>query len=458
MAGPEKECPVKNNDKIELVISGMNHQGEGVGKYQGFTVFVPFVLPGDRIVAEIGEVKRSYARGKALQVLSRSPDFVPGNCSIYGKCGGCCLQHFDYSEQLRYKQKVVENALQRIGKLQGIKVLPVIGMEYPFCYRNKAEYPVRLVDGRFASGFFASKSSRLVPLEETCPVQHPLLEKARKAFIGICNGPDFRKKFAETGFHQLVVRAGVNTREVMVIAAVDAPVPGTEGFFERLTTEVPEATSFYQKVTKSRGRAKSRNKPKTEYKLAAGKSVIRERLGNLDFDISPGSFFQVNSAQAEVLFAKVLEYAGCKGVAVDAYCGTGSISLFLAGEAQKVYGFEAYPDAVKDARHNAAINGIENTEFIPGDVADTLGTLHDAEPETVVIDPPRAGCDEKALEGIIRLNPRKIVYVSCNPSTLARDLKILTGRGYNVAEVQPVDMFPQAYHVETVVLITRAKE
>jgi 23S rRNA (uracil1939-C5)-methyltransferase len=241
----------------------------------------------------------------------------------------------------------------------------------------------------------------------------------------------------------------------MLIFVVDTHLQRIESALSTMTASMPEIVSIYQKLGGKNSDIDGRTGSHVKYELMEGKPYIREMINGLAFDISPGSFFQVNSVQAGVLFAKTVEYASSKGTIVDAYCGTGSISLFLANQAEKVCGIESFPDAILDARHNAAINGIGNVEFILGDTGKTLDQLGYLGPEAIVVDPPRAGCDSKALDGISRLNPEKIVYVSCNPATLARDLKYLVEKGYSVIEAQPIDMFPQTYHVECAVLITR---
>jgi len=442
--------PVKKDEVIEISISGMNHEGEGVGKYHGFTVFVPFALPEDRVLVQIEEVRSSYARGRVLDHLSSSDQRTESQCACFEACGGCHLQHLDYERQLAFKREIVRNALERIAKMRGSKVLPVIGMETPYAYRNKAEYPVECKDGTLTAGFFAPKSHELVALGEKCLIQHPLLEETRETFMSICNQRDLKNGFIEASFHRLVIRVGVFSGEVMIIIFSHKPVPVIQEAANLLVSKMPQVKSVYHNTGTNRTRPTGNSS-----ELVKGKPSIRERLNDLEFDISPGSFFQVNSVQAEVLFSKVAEYADCEGIALDAYCGTGSIALFLAQKAAKVYGFEVYSEAVKDARHNAAINGIENVEFIQGDVGVTLKNLHAIKPDTVVLDPPRKGCDEKVLRQIVRLEPEKIVWVSCNPATLARDLKLLAGSGYAVKEIQPIDMFPQTYHVETVCLLSR---
>ena len=447
MRGSSPQYPVQKGDEILVEISGLNHEGQGVGHYQGLTVFVPFALPEDRVVIQIEEVKSSFARGKVLEFLNSTAYRIESSCACFEECGGCHLQHFDYRRQLAFKEEVVVNALRRIGKFQGLKVLPIIGMKTPFAYRNKAEYPVRVVDGILKSGFFASRSHELIVLNKTCLIQHPLVEKTRKVFMAICNQQDMKKGFLKAVLNRLMIRVGVFSGEVMLVVGSENPVPVIEAVCERLISEMPQVKGIFQSCGQSF----------TGDRLVMGKPSIREKIGGLEFDISPDSFFQVNSAQAEVLFSKTVEYAGCEGIAVDAYCGTGSISLFLAQEAKKVYGFEVFPDAVKDARHNAEINGIQNVEFIQGDIGVTLKKLNGVKPETIVVDPPRRGCDEKVLQEIAGLQPEKIVYVSCNPATLARDLKILAGTGYSIEEVQPIDMFPQTRHVEAITLLQNEK-
>jgi len=455
--------PVQSGDIIEISIAGLTHLGEGVGRHHGVAVFVPFAVPGDRVKVQIEEAKRNYARGSVIEQLSSSDYRTENQCLFYGDCGCCHLQHYDYSQQLVFKQDIVRNALQRIGKVDGIEVLPTIGMEKPFWYRNKAEYPVKFVDGVFKSGFFASSSNRLVALGHSCPLQHPLLEKTRESLMVFCNQRETQKVFFEAGLHQLIIRCGQKTGEVMVIFVVDNPLNPIAlhfvgGALSQLMALVPEVVSVYQKVIVKGADKKGSTNRNVTYELMEGKPYIREMIYGLYFDISPGSFFQVNSHQAEILFSKTVEYANCKGTAIDAYCGTGSISLFLAQQAEKVYGIESFPASIEDARHNAEINKVKNAEFVLGDSGKVLAAWKKDKPEAVVIDPPRAGCDARALEGIVLLKPKRIVYVSCNPATLARDLKFLVSKGYSVAEVQPIDMFPQTYHVECVTLMSRVEK
>lgn len=453
--GQKGEYPLQKGDVIELTVSGLNHQGEGVGRYQGLAVFVPFALPGDCIRCRIVETKKRYARGQVTEFLTTAQERVGSECPAYGRCGGCHLQHYDYPRQLEFKQNIVKEALQRIGGLDKAVVLPTLGMEIPYQYRNKAEYPVQVIEGRVESGFFAPMTRNLVILACECPIQHPLLEKTRKAVMELVNGDMFQDKFREAGLNHLVVRAGTNTGEVMVIFVVEKTLKAGD-MLGQLRGLVPEIVSVFQKVGK--GPTGNRNTP---YELLAGKSTVRERVGSLNFDVSPGAFFQVNTRQGEILFLKTVDYAHCRGVALDAYCGTGSISLFLAQEAERVYGIESFPAAVEDAKHNAAINGIENAEFILGDAARMVELVRRKNPdvvvEAVILDPPRAGCDTEVLDGVVQLGPERIVYVSCNPATLARDLKILAAGGYVIEKVQPIDMFPQTYHVETCVLLSHKK-
>lgn len=450
MKSSSYQYPVQKGDVIQVKISSLNHEGQGVGRYQGIVVFVPFTLPDDQVMVTVEEVKKSFVRGKVIELLISSERRTHSECASFEECGGCHLKHCDYGSQLRFKEDVVRNALTRIGKLEGVKVNPIIGMETPFSYRNKAEYPVKEVAGSLKSGFFAPKTHDLIAMDETCDIQHPLVEKARSIFMAVSN-KDLKEEFTQAFFYRLVVRVGFFTGEVMVIIESEGPVPSIDLAAGCLISEMPQVKSVYQHIKNCGGKG-------GKFHLVMGEPFIRERIGSLDFDISPGSFFQVNPVQAEVLFSKATEYADCKGVAVDAYCGTGSISLFLAQQAKKVYGFEVYPEAVEDARHNADINGIRNAEFIQGDVRVTLRHLKGLRPETVVIDPPRKGCEKQVIKEIIDLRPQKIVYVSCNPATLARDLRILGDNGYTIKEVQPIDMFPHTYHVETVVLITRVEK
>jgi len=450
--------PVKPGDVIQLKINNLNHSGEGVGKYEGFTVFVPSVLPGENVQAVIEEVKSRYARGRAIHSDNFSKEREEPCCSSYAKCGGCHLQHMNYEAQLKFKNQTVIEALRRIGKIEKVNICPPIGMKDIRGYRNKAEYPIIEYNGTLYAGFFKQRSKEGIPIDD-CGLQHPLAEKVRRYFIEIAREMKFKAYSMETKrghIRHLIVRVGVFTGEVMVVVVTAADIRAQlKRAAKELIERVPEVKSVFQSV-----KINDRNPNVLGEKLyhLYGKKRITEKIGPFEFLISPETFFQVNSVQSEVLFNKVVEYSKLegKGTAVDAYCGVGAISLFLAQKTQKVYGIEISKKSIENARANAVLNGIKNTEFYAGDVSEIVPNLPIKESDVVVLDPPRGGCDKKALNAVLALKPQRLIYVSCNPSTLARDLSfIVHEHGYKIEEIQVVDMFPNTYHVETVVLMSR---
>lgn len=445
--------PVAKNDVVEMNITGLSHEGHGVGRVHGFALFVPGALPREQVRVKVVKVKKQYGYGKLLEILAASPDRTEPACPVYGRCGGCQLQHLDYAAQLHWKRQQVIDALERIGGLSSVPVHPTIGMERPWQYRNKAQVPVGLQDGRVVTGFYAPRSHRIVPFQQ-CGIQHPVAEMV----LRIVRQWAEQRRIAiydeerHTGLlRHVVVRTGFATGEVMVILVTNGErLPHVRELTERLRQAVPGLASVVQNIQPER----------TNVILGArsnvlwGRDVIYDELDGVRFAISARSFYQVNPVQTEVLYAKALEYADLSGreTVIDAYCGIGTISLFLARRAQRVYGVEVVPEAVEDARRNAALNGMDNVTFVAGE-AETIIPQWAEEgmrADVIVVDPPRKGCDQRLLDAILTMAPRRLVYVSCNPATLARDLKYLAACGYAVQEAQPVDMFPQTVHVECV--------
>lgn len=445
--------PVAKNDVVEMNITGLSHEGHGVGRVHGFALFVPGALPREQVRVKVVKVKKQYGYGKLLEILAASPDRTEPACPVYGRCGGCQLQHLDYAAQLHWKRQQVIDALERIGGLSSVPVHPTIGMERPWQYRNKAQVPVGLQDGRVVTGFYAPRSHRIVPFQQ-CGIQHPVAEMV----LRIVRQWAEQRRIAiydeerHTGLlRHVVVRTGFATGEVMVILVTNGErLPHVRELTERLRQAVPGLASVVQNIQPER----------TNVILGArsnvlwGRDVIYDELDGVRFAISARSFYQVNPVQTEVLYAKALEYADLSGreTVIDAYCGIGTISLFLARRAQRVYGVEVVPEAVEDARRNAALNGMDNVTFVAGE-AETIIPQWAEEgmrADVIVVDPPRKGCDQRLLDAILTMAPRRLVYVSCNPATLARDLKYLAAHGYAVQEAQPVDMFPQTVHVECV--------
>lgn len=452
------EAVIQKNEHYEIEIIDMGEGGEGIGKINDFTLFIPGVLIGDLVEVRIIKVKKSYGYGKMIKLIKPSPFRQEVGCELDGKCGGCQLQHMNYKAQLEWKQKKVENCLKRIGKLEGIEVEPTLGMEEPYRYRNKAQYPIRKENGKVEMGFFAPRSHRLVPLSD-CAIQHAenarIMEIVRK-FLQDNDISIYNEETHKGLVRHLVIKTGYHAEEIMVCLVINGKeLPQSEKLVQALQ-EIPQICS----IILNHHFEKSNVILGARCTVLAGKPNIIDHIGPLKFNISPLAFFQVNPLQTEVLYQKALEYADLTGEEIvwDAYCGIGTISLFLAQKAKKVYGVEIVPEAIENAKENAKLNNISNTEFFAGKAEEVIPDLYKQGviADTIVVDPPRKGCDIKLLETLKAMAPQKIVYVSCDPATLARDLAYLTNEaGYKVEKVQPVDMFPHTTHVETVVKLSR---
>ncbi len=452
----KQQPPFKINDIIELNITGLGSSGEGVGKADGFTVFVPGALPGETVSVKLFQVKKSYASGKILNIVVQSPQRVTPQCPYYESCGGCQLQHLSYEGQLQVKRRQVQDALERIGHIKGCEVLPVLGMQNPWHYRNKMQFPVSRVQGKIQIGCYAALTHNVIDIE-SCIIQKEANNKIMQAvrrWMAKFNIPVYDEATGKGVVRHVMGRVGVKTGEVMaVIITACYDIPHAGELVTTLKTEVDGLKSIVQNINKKRTNIIMGSKSRVLY----GKGTIKDRLGNLKFNISPLSFFQVNSAQAKKLYATALDFAALQGseTVIDCYCGTGTISLYLAQKARKVYGIEIVEPAIKDANENAAANNIANAQFICGDAAVEMPALLSSgvTPDVVLLDPPRAGCDKKVLAAIAQVKPQKIVYVSCNPASLARDMAFLTENGYRAVKAQPVDMFGMCAHIETVALL-----
>lgn len=450
--------PVIKNNTYTLEIVSLGHSGEGVGKYEGFTVFVPHALPGETVEVKIIEVKKNYAKAslKDVKVASKSRS-IP-KCSIYYQCGGCQFQHVDYEEQLILKRQTVVDAVSRIGKIADVIIHPTIGAREPWYYRNKMQFPIGTVSGQVAVGCFAQGTHQIINTEH-CYIQHPDNDSIAQTVQQVVTELGISTYDEHTGrgtMRHVIGRVGIATGEIMVVlVTATSNLPKKENIIERLRQRMPNIVSIIQNVNNKQTNVILGNQMKTLW----GRDTITDRLGKFIFHISARSFFQVNTKQAEVLYNKAVEYAGLTGqeTVIDAYCGTGTITLFLAEKAAKVYGIEIVEPAIRDAWRNVELNQVKNVEFTVGDAVDIMPRMfkQGLRPETIVIDPPRAGCEKKVLETFAAMEPGRIVYVSCNPSSLARDLAVLVELGYITREIQPVDMFPHTYHVESVALIVK---
>jgi 23S rRNA (uracil1939-C5)-methyltransferase len=453
-----KKPPVQRGEMVSIDIHGLGHSGEGVGRLENYTIFVPGALPGETVSAKIQEVKKNYSKAKLVRIMAASPDRVGAPCANYEACGGCQLQHLRYESQLDKKRETVVAAIERIGKLDHVIIQPVLAAENPWHYRNKMQLPIGQTEHNLVVGCYAMGSHEIVPIDN-CLIQHELNNQIAAVLPTIMRELDL-SAYDEVR-HQGVLRyimgrVGVATGEVMiVIVTATDKLPKQQQLVERIIEKIPAVTSIIHNVNQAQTNVMLGRKNHVIW----GSDHITDRLGELVFQISPHSFFQVNTLQAQVLYGQALKYANLTGneTVIDAYCGTGTISLFLARQAKKVYGIEIVEQAISDAMDNAEANHITNAEFIAGDATKVMPKLYKQgiKPDVIVVDPPRAGCSSNVLETFAAMRPKRIVYVSCSAASLARDLALLDELGYETKEIQPVDMFPQTFHVECIALLRR---
>lgn len=455
----KQKAPVQKNQTVTLQFEDLTHEGSGVAKMDGYPIFVPLGLPGERADVRVVKVNKRFAFGKLIHLHEKSEHRVNPPCNVFHKCGGCQLQHMTYEMQLEMKRNQVKNVMQKVAHLPDVPVHPVLGMEEPWRYRNKIQIPVGEKNGELITGFYQQRSHRIIDDMETCVIQDELGDKIVEAVrqIGTDLGIRAYDEQAHRGeLRHIIVRTAYTTNEAMLVLVTRTKTLTKQAeIMERITKEFPEITSIIHNVNSEKTNVILGKKSRTIY----GADYIYDKIGNLEFAISAQSFYQVNPTQTKVLYDKALEYANVdkNDVVIDAYCGIGTISLFLAQKAKKVYGVEIVPEAIDDAKKNAKHNQMDNVEFVVGEAEKVMPwwTKQGLRPDVIVVDPPRKGCDASLLEAMIAMEPERIVYVSCNPSTLARDLRILEDGGYQTQEIQPVDMFSQTSHVECVSLLTR---
>lgn len=446
----------KNKEYIFDIIS-QGYEGEGIAKIDNkYPIFIEGALKGEKVKVRIVKVNKNFAYGKLIEVLEASEERVNPPCAIYKRCGGCKLQHASYKAQLDFKWDRVKDCVSKIGKLDPSIVKYPLGMEEPWRYRNKVQLPIGLINGEVKIGFFAPRSHDIIDME-SCLIQDEIGDKVVKLTREWIEKFNIRPynvdgEYDEKGIvRHIMIRRGFTTNEVMVVLVTNGEkLPHKEEFVDLMVKNIPGIKSVIQNI----------NSKKTnvilglESKTLWGEDTISDYIGDFRFNISPLSFFQVNPTQTEVLYGKALEYANLTGneEVFDAYCGTGTITLFLSQKAKKVYGVEIIPQAIDNAWINAKENKVENVEFFVGESEVVIPDLINkgVKADVVVVDPPRKGCDKKLLDAITNINAKKIVYVSCDPSTLGRDLQVLEENGYKTLEVQPVDMFPNTSHVENV--------
>ncbi|MBV7271615.1 23S rRNA (uracil(1939)-C(5))-methyltransferase RlmD [Clostridiaceae bacterium UIB06] len=467
-----KVIPIEKNKEYVLNISSMGYEGEGVGKIEDFTIFVPNALLGEKVKAKIVKVNKNFAFGKLVDIIEQSSERVEPVCSIYKRCGGCQLQHYSYKEQLKFKRERVKACMERIGKLKvvgidsnekdnAVVVHDTIGMDNPYRYRNKVQLPVGKNGKDVTIGFYAARSHEIIHMD-TCNIQDEIADevvKLIKAWSEKYAIEPYNEEAHQGIIRHVMIRKAFKTGETMVVLVTkNLNIPHVDKLVRTITENIAGIKSIIQNINDKRTNVILGQQCKTLW----GEDTISDYIGDFKFNISALSFFQVNPIQTETLYSKALEYADLTGneTVFDAYCGTGTISLFLSQRAKKVYGVEIIPEAIENAIENAKQNNVNNVEFIVGQSEKVIPKLIEkgVKADVVVVDPPRKGCESILLEAIAKMGPERVVYVSCDPGTLARDLKIMDELGYKTLEIQPVDMFPQTAHVECVAKLVKENQ
>ncbi len=446
---------LSRNAIFEMTCEGFGQDAQGVCRHEGIAVFVPGMLPGERAMVRIVKPEKRYAFGRIEQLLETSPDRAEPFCPVYKRCGGCSCQHMTYDTSLRFKQSQVQELLRRVGGLD-IAVPPVLGMDVPFAYRNKGAYPVAEIKGEPACGFFAPRSHDLIPLpKQGCRIQGEDSRDATQAVLLWMKKTGTRAYDEVSGkglVRHIMTRCTTDGKLMVVLVVTKAQIPNQPLLIDLLKKAVPGLVSVCLSINSKRTNVILG----TDIRVLWGEGVMEDTIHGLRFEVSPLSFFQVNPEQTEKLYGLALNYANLTGeeTVVDAYCGAGTISLMLAKKAKRVIGIEIVPEAIDNAKKNAAANGVSNAEFLVGATEELLPKLveNGLRPDVIVVDPPRKGCEPQVLEAIIKAQPKRVVYVSCGAPTLARDAKLLTDGGYSAEKVQCVDMFCWTGAVETVML------
>lgn len=437
-------------ERIRLTIDRLSTGGEGIARADGMVVFVPYAAPGDTLETEIVQTQKRFARARVLKLLEPSHDRVEPPCPYYYDCGGCTWQHLDYRAQLKAKQQLVQETLERLGGLKDFTVNPVLGMEDPWRYRNKVQQPVGWDGRHIISGFYREGSHEIIPIED-CLVQPELSVRIINRILDLFK--EHRIHPYDPERHQgwirhLLVRTSRAGQAMLVFVSREAGFPKEKQIVGTLRREFPELVAIHHNVQGARSNVILGR----EWRRIAGQGYLEEQLGDLKFRLSPGAFFQVNSEQAETLYNTVKRMAGKGERLLDLYTGVGTIALWLAKNFKEVGGIEEFPEAVRDADVNASLNQIKNARFMARSAEAFLGGLSgDRRALTLVVDPPRAGLTPSVIKSLLAVRPSTFIYVSCDPATLARDLGLLTQGGFRIEEIQPVDMFPHTPHIETAV-------
>lgn len=450
---------IKKNEIYETEIIDYTTEGSGVCKIEGMTVFVPSTAAGDRAEVRILKTAKNYAFGKLEKMIEPSKDRIISDCPVSEKCGGCLFRHITYQAELEFKQKRVYDALTRIGGISGDLIGNIVGAEKSSRYRNKAQLPVAYDrDGKICVGFFAPRSHRVIPLKG-CMLQSGSFDRAAEVFVDWAEKnhiPPYDESIHKGVLRHLYLRYAAKTDQLMVCVVANADELRHENELVReLCSALPNLRTVVLNINKDKTNVITGKTCRTLY----GDGYITDELCGLRFRISPLSFYQVNRDQAERLYGIAAEYADLKPgeTLLDLYCGTGTIGLSMAGRVKKLIGVEIIPQAIEDAKRNAAENNIHNAEFICADAGKAAADLHSRSirPDCIVLDPPRKGCDKELISTVVQMSPKRIVYVSCDPATLARDIALFSSQGYTTVKATPVDMFPRTGHVECVVLMTK---
>ena len=461
---------MKKNDTAVVEITDIGVSGEGIGKVNGYALFIKDAVIGDRVEVKVMKAKKNYGYARLMKIIEPSADRVEPKCVYARKCGGCQIQEMSYKKQLAFKEQKVRGNLERIGgfapELLDEVMEPIVGMESPFHYRNKAQFPFGTdKEGNPVTGFYAGRTHDIIANTD-CTLGVPVNQEILEIILEFMRRHGVASYDERTGkglIRHVLIRYGFTTKEIMVCLVING-------------SEIPHAEELLEKLRGMEGMTSISISPNTErtnvimgnsYEVLWGQGYITDYIGNIRYQISPLSFYQVNPVQTEKLYSLAMDYAELQGgeTVWDLYCGIGTISLFLAQKAGQVYGVEIIPQAIEDARRNADINGIENAKFYVGKAEEVLPEYYEsfarehdgktARADVIVVDPPRKGCDETLLDTIVKMQPERVVYVSCDSATLARDLKILCGNGYELKKVRAVDQFPMTVHVETVCLLSK---
>lgn len=436
-------------DRIQVTITGISHQGYGIGRYENFVVFIPGAMLEEQVEGEIIECKKRMATARLAKIIEPAAQRIEPQCVQSSRCGGCELQHCNYAYQLEAKRRIVQDALTRLGQVD-VVVEPTLGMENPWRYRNKGIFHVDYSDGTVRLGFYEYGSHQFVPAA-ACQ----LFSEAVNGLVAFLE-TQIQNSGRAYYIQKVMIRESHYNGDLMVVLVTKDSAWRLPHFAEQLL-RYPHVVSVYHNINTNEKVMLGRT-----FRLLAGQSTIEDTIGMLHFQISPQSFFQINNGQAEVLYQKALEFAQLTGKeqVADVYCGIGTISLFLAQQAGKVIGIESVAQAVQDAKENAKTNNITNCKFIAEKAENWLPkwVQKGNQLDVAVVDPPRKGCETSVLDALVTSDVQRIVYVSCNPSTLARDVKYLGQYGYQVLKVQPVDLFCQSWHVETVVLLSKVQK